>query len=292
MGIYTKLRFNALNIIMHPHPKDCYINLFLDSYNSRQSIRIYGNQYAEIHKAYKKNFNNETIIEGKIIKYTHVDSTEPWYNKKTAEIASYEEMNKINIPEDLEPEGIEFTFFFFPSTHTFVYVSKHKKSFSVNLMKKFLEGLFNIWLKRNQDFDSIDVLIHYSREALQKIFELKNIKRLTIKITRPNGDTNEGMKENFLKHLEKSNIHIFEQTVDSAKSKEIIIDDELKSMSEIAHENGEVKAEIKDEYNTRKEISTKDVPEEHTEIYNSKKDSTSEAEIRGALSLISKLNSN
>lgn len=228
----------ALNIRIHPHSQDLYISLFQDAFSLRKSIRIRGDQHLIISSISK----NSIPITGTIARYTEIDTKLPWFNSEHFDEADDSDIRKINIPGELKPNYASFNFSFHPDQHLFIFEHKANNIYlSAQLAQRFMERLLNsAELQKKYKYASVDVL--NDKEKLSQIISIKELRRLIIKVQRPNPDGLGDYDDDVEERLNEQNARQVTIVYDHIPGESLEPDENTKKVAEIAMENGKVEA--------------------------------------------------
>lgn len=106
------IKISALNIAMHqPHSPKKYVELFKDAKKLNYLVRLGSLHGAILGSIYPPKDGNPTSeLTGEIYRFVKLDPKEPWFNVETSDVASDDEVGRINIPGHLLPhlQRIEF----------------------------------------------------------------------------------------------------------------------------------------------------------------------------------------
>lgn len=274
MARKKKIFLSALNITIHPHNSEKYVNLFKDLFKLNEKVKIRGDEVARIGSCWEitKGLPEEGLY-GDIYKYLEIEPNDDWYNVQKAEAATEDELKEIKIPQYLKPHFHKFAFVFFPKKHRLIFVTKNEqgKSFSINSLKRFFEVLVENDSILNK-YEEVNLSIEQSREQLESILKTYKINSLTITITRPNPDDNEELDEEVLRRLlDEQNVNKAEFTYKAVRGLTIVPNEKTSKYARIANSNGNVLAAGEDIEGNPVKISTEDHPLRSSFKYDSDK---------------------
>lgn len=238
----TKMVIGAINIKIHPHSPERYIELFEDVITLKKKAAIRGDVYGSLSKFDYIDSSKIGGFKGYIFKFLNVDPNEPWFDVEQEKAADSRMLQQVEVLKKIKPHFSFFMYHFFPKKHRFVFTSYYdKKSISPNSVAKFLKNLFYDPTIIDK-YGEVDVVVEPSKEGLEKIFAINTIERLELVITKPNPDDQEEAEQMLLKRLGKLKAKQFREEYVSEKKESLVPDDELKILSKIAASNGYVVA--------------------------------------------------
>jgi hypothetical protein len=119
----------AINVTMHPHSANRYVELFETLARLRIPAAVREEYRATIGTARPLHEDDPRRgLTGEIYKYFELDQTSRWCNVVKRQTADDQERSSIQIPEDLKPHFSFFYYVFFPRNHRLVYESKYGQS--------------------------------------------------------------------------------------------------------------------------------------------------------------------
>ena len=178
---------SKFNVVLTPHTKEKYINLFSSAFELKRSVKYYGSEqllFAEINTGKL----NEDIISGYFFLYTDFSIDSSWLNLEKRNYASTDELKRISIPDDLRPNAKKFNFVFLIRKHTLVIEVRNQSGnlLNANFVERSLENLFR--LSKEND-DTVDVTTYKEKSKIKEIFSWKRLKSISVYIKIPNPDT-------------------------------------------------------------------------------------------------------
>lgn len=241
MGRKLSVDYSAFNIRVHPHPdKSVYVDLFETLFKQNKKINIGNNTSAKINRLWAIHEDNplEGFI-GEIIKYNDI-TEDGWVNIETGKSAEQDELDAIQIPDDLKPNGKTFYFVFFPKTHILITEIRDKNgAFSPKMQEKFFKLLFTSKTLLEK-FNAIDITIFPDTSAVKHILESKTLKKLELIIQRPNPNDFEVFEEDILAEMESQKAKVFEKKL-IAQDKQYLAPNEItKKQIQVAADNGKI----------------------------------------------------
>ncbi|MFQ2387805.1 DUF4747 family protein [Aeromonas dhakensis] len=265
-----KLEYGALNITIHPHTPEKYIQLFIAARKLTSSAKLRGDQFGRIgtiHKLERGQVEPGPIV-GEIMKFTNIDIEGEWFNIDSRKIATQNDLSKINIPEHLKPNLSRFSFIFFPKEHILVYEGFYDgKTLTANLAEILFDKVLNHETLSNK-FGQVLVSHIPEAGAIDRMLALKGITNLTLVTKRPNPDDLRTTEKRVHDRLKKLNAVQEERILKAVTGNELLLDSELKLEAKVAAKNGIVEIKRYNHDGKKEEFSTKDHPMRRTEFYN------------------------
>jgi hypothetical protein len=193
-------------------------------------------------------------------------------NIERNDIATIEELNSINIPDNLRPNGNRFSYIFYPDKHMVFYESYYDGfSITPKVVEKFFVNLFALD-EIVEKFGEIEVTHFPDYQGLEEALKIPFKRRIEAIFKRPNPDTFAKQEAIFLKRMESKNVKKIEQNFIADKDNSIVVDEELETLSKIAAKNGELTIKGRDHQDRLVEYSTKDTLFTSTEYYDPKEE--------------------
>ncbi|WP_113905672.1 DUF4747 family protein [Aliidiomarina celeris] len=244
-----KLELGAINITMHPHSPIKYVELFKEVKNLRNIQHIHSDKYGMLTSVnYLDKKKGETSpITGDLYRFTNIKVDGQWFNIDTYDKAEEEELGEVKIPKNLKPNSSRFSYLFFPEDHLLFYECYYDgNKLGPTNATKLVDRLFN-QQEINDKYGKIEVTHVPCVDALSKALGMKKLEKLDLHITRPNPDDQSDAERKFLKRMNKLKVAEQKQEYKAIPGESIELDEELKTLTNIAAKNGEVSAKGKDE---------------------------------------------
>ena len=278
MARAKKLTYGAVNITMHPHSPEKYVELFRMARKNAGNVNLRGDSFATLSYFYP--YKNGQVIsepfEGEILKYTDIDVSGDWFDIVKKDIASDEEKERINIPENLKPNVARFSFVFLPASHLLVYEMQDKsRHLTSRQIESFLNGIFSHEgiIKR---FGKVNVTILTEPDSVERMLSLKGITCINMVTRRPNPDDLASAENVMQKRFKRIGVIEEDKTYKSERGQEIKPDGELKQDALIASRNGEVSIRRINEVGLVEVHASSDIPLQRVEPYDADVTSVSE----------------
>ena len=195
MARQKTIEISGLNIVTQPHTPESYLKLFELLSSARMPIQVRGDEYLMLLNV-RAIMGDEKLngIEGEVLKFTNIDNAGDWYDILKGTKLKDSEVPKI--PANAQPNGVMFHYVFHPKKHIFYFISKSRdsiknkvESLSPNYMKTLFEtGFAHINKSKKLNFDSIEITVLPSNDALNSIIKIPVLKKLEIVVKAPNPD--------------------------------------------------------------------------------------------------------
>lgn len=263
------IKIGALNITLHPHTSDKYVQLFRDAKAIRRSVRFKANHYAMLGTIREMEEGAPELGLCGLL-YRHIDfgKDEPWLNLLEEKPADEGDLDNIKIPEHLKPGLTSMRYVFFPEHHRLFFETKNEeqKTLGPTSAQKIFSAILNQHSLVEQ-YGEVTITIEPSKEGLEKIFAIPKLKRLSLEICRPNADDLEDAEKKVLDRLNKQNAKREDITLIAEKGSSLEPDEDMKTLAQIAASNGKVTGKGKDQNNNTLDESTRDHPWGYTIKY-------------------------
>ncbi|MEY5509487.1 DUF4747 family protein, partial [Salmonella enterica subsp. enterica serovar Corvallis] len=218
---------------------------------------------------YKKGQVISEPFEGEILKYTDIDVNGDWFDIVKKDIASDEEKERINIPDNLKPNVARFSFVFLPASHLLVYEMQDKsRHLTSRQIEGFLNGIFS-HERIIEKFGKVNVTILTEPDSVERMLSLKGITCINMVTRRPNPDDLASAESVMQKRFKRIGVIEEDKTYKSERGQEIKPDGELKQDALIASRNGEVSIRRINEAGLVEVHASSDVPLQRVEPYDS-----------------------
>lgn len=268
LGRPKSYEISAVNVVLHPHTPELYIELFKDILASQQVVKVRGLTALMLGSctSFSSADNSLNGLKGKVFKFLKLDTKEPWFDTNQQKPADPKDKESIKIPEHLKPHLEEYEYIFIPKEHKLLFVSKiNGKGLSPAFLTDFLKKVTQ--LPAFSKYKSIEFTVIPEIDVLQQFFNLKRIKTISFKINRPNPDDLESVEEAVLKKLQEQNIRQYTTTIKEATNDGINPSEITKQLMEVASHNGEVEAKGNNASGQLIELSTKKHPLKEKEFW-------------------------
>ena len=247
MARELKMTIGAINIKIHPHTPEKYVDLFEDLLELKRRTKIRGDVYGSISRFNYIDPKNKILgLKGYIFKYLNIDPNEPWFDVENEKVVDCATMQGVEVLKTVKPHFSFFMYYFIPRYHRLFFTTYHNsKSISPNSIAKFFTNMF-YHPDLIEKYGEVDVIIEPSIDGLEKIFAINTIERLELVISKPNPDDHEEAEGKLLRRLRNINARSLKEEYVSERKESIKPDEELLVLSKIAASNGYVYASGKD----------------------------------------------
>lgn len=256
-----KIPISALNIAMHePHSPQAYVNLMLGLYKLRRIINVRSLTGVLIGSMYPLDKKHpDRGLTGEIYQFTNLDQSEPWFDVNALDEASEEEVKAIKIPDHLKPHLARFNYVFFAHGHRLYVQTRNKnRTLGIQTVLKFFRLLIED--KSAPDMPPIEVTVEPERDSIAQILKIKYLKRLEIRLVRPNPDDLAAAERRLLRKLSRQDARQMDVTFHADSSHDLAPDQETVTLAKVAASNGSVVGSGRDAANNPVMKSTVDQP--------------------------------
>ena len=259
---------SALNITLHEHSAERYIELFKFIRSKKLRAKYHGDRRAGIVSLGKRESKDSQFLIGQICSFVELDPTDQWFNDRTGQPAEDEDLEKLEVPEYLKPGMRLFYFAFFPQRHRLFFESRSHggQSLGPNNARRIFENFLSDQAVIEK-FGAGNVTIEPQTEALSHIFRISRLDYLSMFVTRPNPDDTEDAAARVKKRMKTQNAQQFEEHLKAEKGESLKPDKETVELAEVASSNGYVYGRGRDEAGDPIEESTKSHPLRRREQY-------------------------
>lgn len=261
MAHERKIPISALNIAMHePHSPSAYVDLMLGLYAMRRIVNVRALTGVLIGSMYPldKKYPDRGLV-GEIYQFTNLDQKEPWFDVNALDEATEEEVKEIKIPEHLKPHLARFSYVFFPHGHR-LYVQVRNKSRSLGIQNVL--KLFRVLLDDPSapQAPPVEITVEPDRDTIGHILKIKYLRRLEIKLVRPNPDDLSAAERRLLRKLSRQDARQMDVNLYAESDGSLDPDKETITLAKVAASNGAVIGHGRDAANNPVAKSTVDQP--------------------------------
>ncbi len=268
------ISISALNIAMHqPHSPKKYLAFMKKAFSLREKVKLSNVHYAMIGSSYT-NPENENEINGDIFRFVKIDPNEPWFNEKTQEPATKEEQEEVSLPNHLLPNLQRIPYIFLADKHCLFIITKDRKTtISPATIQNIIERIISKNIIQNE-FPEVAVTVISDAEQVNKLLKLPDIRKITIKINRPNADDADDIEQNFMERLERIGASSKEEIYTAEKGNGIFPDEDITNIANAATKNGKVTVVSRDSTGGTRILSTDEFPKKVNATVNSEIETT------------------
>ncbi|MGX5720714.1 DUF4747 family protein [Shinella zoogloeoides] len=259
MARKIKIASSILNIRLHPHSTDRYVDFFNDVYRTKKIVRLHGDRHGMI-SLLDMTKANEGTIRGIITTFLNVEIDGNWFDAENLQEATDLQVSEVKIPENLHPNAAQFYFIFDVKKHK-IYVQNYSKGKVLTppqALKLFNDLSTQTEITQKYNYASITPI--QDKKALDKIFKIERIDRITINILKPNADILvDNFEEKIESHLLASHARRLTLTYQANPGESLIPNNDIQKLGGAALTNGSVQVDGRDDGKAVHE-STEDSP--------------------------------
>lgn len=271
-----RIVMGEINIVSQPHRLDTYIETIEALRDQRVQVPYHGQRFIEIGSA--RPLDDERLpnaLTGRLFVFSKFNFDDPWLNIARNAQATEDELAEVNIPPHLVPEFRYFRFIFDVRRHRFYF-----EKYSVlkgHLSSKAFSQALNRMLHSPAlagKFEEINSFVVADEEAVDLILSLNKLRKLFIKVHRPNPDDDDFETE-VLAELNLQHVGVKEETFIKSPGVAAIVPNNLtKKMAYLASRVGTVIGWGKDPVNNQPiTVNTDTHPKDHVVAYGEGEDS-------------------
>ncbi|MBB5878212.1 DUF4747 family protein [Xanthomonas sp. 3498] len=259
MAVQQVIQVGAINVVLHPHPDGIYERLLRAAYKSRQVAQVYSDRSGIISQLYTVKEQGEVVaLEGVISTFTKFDPSLPWFNAKTADDASDDDLGALEVPDYLMPNHRKCQFYFDTRGHLFLFETTSRKGgVAPRSMLKFLQGI--LWTPGLiTNFGMVRLTVVPDAKTLDEVVDWKQIRTLKLQAHRPNPDYDEDDLREFEESLDDQNAEALELKLSAQPNSFLEPSERTRILAAIAADNGYVEAHGLDPLGRREVRSTRE----------------------------------
>lgn len=198
-------------------------------------------------------------LTGEIYQFTNLDQSEPWFDVNALDEASEDEVKEIKIPDHLKPHLARFNYVFFPNGHRLYIQTRNKnRTLGIQTVLKFFRLLIED--KAAPDMPPIEVTVEPDRDSIAQILKIKYLKRLEIRLVRPNPDDLAAAEKRLLRKLSRQDARQMDVIFHADSNHDLAPDQDTVTLAKVAASNGSVVGSGRDAANNPVVKSTIDQP--------------------------------
>lgn len=272
MGRTKKVAVGVLNIRIHPHSPDRYLQLFRDAFSMKRPAKISGDNYGLLTGMRKLEMDAPSVspITGDIFRFTDIARDAQWFNALKGDFASEHDVEQIRIPEHLKPNSARFSYIFYPDCHLLTYEGYYDgHSLGPTNAERFMHRLLNTE-ELKQKYGEVEVTHIPEKDKVAEALGLHIKEFVELTVRRPNPDGLDEVERAVLQRMNELNASEFKESYKSLVGTSIEIDEELEMKANVAAKNGKLEIRGKDINLHPTRISTDLHPLTVTEYYDPK----------------------
>lgn len=247
MSRKIKISAGQLNIRLHPHSAELYIEYLRAIFREKSVAQVYGDRYGMI-SLLDSSQRDAGYISGVITTFVKIETDGTWFNSDSLREATEDQVAKVVLPDNLNPNAATFYFDFDIRRHR-LYFQEYSggKRLTPNSALRLWSG-FSRNAKVMQEFGEAKISVVQSRSGLENVFNIPQIKRIEITILRPNPDIFAmGFEADIEGHLAGTQSRSMKIIYDAEVGGSIQPDDDIQMVSNAALTNGRVDVDGRDE---------------------------------------------
>lgn len=247
MARKIKVSSSVLNVRTHPHSSERYAQLIADLFETKLAVKLHGDRFGMMSLIHRETDDNG-FVSGIITTFVKVEFDGRWFDASQMQDATDAQVAKVQIPENLHPNAASFYFELDTEKHR-LYVQSYSdgKSLSAKQAKTLFETLADLPQIQSK-YGKVQVTIVQNREGLDALFSLPVIKEVTITIYKPNPDIfADDFEAQIEAHLAQTNSQRVSISYEADPGQSVTPTAEMRAVSEVALENGEVEVRGRDE---------------------------------------------
>ncbi|TIM22160.1 MAG: DUF4747 family protein [Mesorhizobium sp.] len=242
-----KIAASALNIRLHPHTAQRYVEWLEAIFARKQIAQVHGDRHGMISMLDRSELTGG-ILSGIITTFVKLDDTGSWFNTEKLTEATDAQVQSVVIPRNLYPNSASFYFYFDSVEHKLYFQTYSSgKTFTPGSSLRFFSALARD-IEVSGKYGEAKISIVQEKASLDKLFGIKRIKEIQITILRPNTDIfDDDFEAKIEAHLEESHSREISINYKSEPGASITPTEEIRQISGVALENGNVKVIGRDE---------------------------------------------
>ena len=246
MSRRIKVSGGILNITLHPHSTKLYADFIGDLFDLRKAIPLRGDRYGMLSLIDRR--QQDGFITGIITTFINIEFDGRWFDTSNMKDATQEQVSSVSIPDNLHPNAASFYFDFDTVEHKLYFQTYSEgKVLSVNQAWSLFEGLADD-LGIRAKYGPATITVVQSRAALNALLNIPVIKEIRITINKPNPDIfSDDFEEQIEAHLAQASSRRITIAYEAEAGKSVNPTAEIRNISEVALENGQVEVRGRDE---------------------------------------------
>lgn len=216
-------------------------------FEEKAAVKLHGDRFGMISLVHR-DADDRGFVSGIITTFVKVEFDGRWFDASEMQDATEAQVARVQIPANLHPNAASFYFEFDTEQHR-LYVQSYSegKSLSAKQAQTLFEHLANTQAIR-QAYGMVHVTVVQSRDGLDALFALPVIKEVRITIYKPNPDIfADDFEAQIEAHLAQTNSQRVSISYQADPGQSLNPTDEIRAVSEVALENGEVEVRGRDE---------------------------------------------
>lgn len=246
MARNIKVSAAIINLRVHPHSAERYVELFRAVYRQKALSQVHGDRYGLISSA---NFTHAAkgAISGTVTTFTRLDKDANWFDTGSLQEATDEQISSVVIPDGLFPNAAAYFFHFDVAKHR-LYIETYSrgKTMTPASALRFFRGLFD-QPRIIQQFGEPSMSLVQTTAGLRTMFAIDKIRKIEITLEKPNADIfADDFEEEVEKHLKESQSQKVTIAYEAESGKSVVPTPSIRKVGEVALSNGQVKVTGRD----------------------------------------------
>jgi len=204
--------------------------------------------------------SDEGVVRGIITTFINIEIDGNWFDAENLQDATDQQVSEVKIPANLHPNAAQFYFIFDVKKHR-IYIQNYSRS-KVLTPPQALKLLSELSTQTSitQKYNYASITLIQDKKALEKIFKIDRIDRITINILKPNADIlADDFEEQIEAHLLASHARKLTLTYQANPGDSLVPNSDIQKLGEAALTNGSVRVDGRNDGQSVHE-STEDSP--------------------------------
>jgi len=233
-----------------------------------------------IGESVKRQANHAEGFYGQFYQFVEINQDDPWFDISKHKPAEAEDVAKVSIPANIRANLHEVPYFFDINKHRLYFIAKAgSDTLSAAAVHKLLEMLVEFHAIKDR-FQKVELTIATEREAVDKLLDWPVLRRLTIRLERPNPTDYDDEKSVF-DHLNAIGVKSEKREYQLADSRTTIRPDkEMRQLAAVASSNGEVEVAGIDPQGKRRTANSQNFKLSIKRFYDQNRETLTEAFLR------------
>jgi hypothetical protein len=212
--VKKRIVISELNIVSQPHSPAMYAAAFHTLAAEKTRVQYHLHRRIEVGTCVPLNDSRlPDALTGSLFIFSRVNFDDPWLNMAANAEATEKDLEQLSIPPHLAPELRSVRYILDINRHRFFFesVSADNKSVSAKSLAKSLNLMFQADSIKAM-FEEINAFVVSDKEAVEKILHLPKLRRLEIRLFRPNPD-DDSFEHDVLKNMNSEHVGVQEITL-------------------------------------------------------------------------------
>ncbi len=256
MANARQMKFSVLNVVAQPHPPGIYRRIFEKA--AGNGVRFWGDEFAALSPISE---TRDGVFSGRLAIWTQVDK-----NSDVIRIDSFEQLSlresEVSVPNNIGLNSKVFVFAFNEKRHH-MYIEMQNDERKHLSPKRAERPVYRILAQLDfTDVEDIKVHMVPEQDSVEKVLQIPGIKRVEMRIHRPNPDDLDDEANRILDELQEQGLQRTDISLTKAPGvKTIALNAKNTVLAKVAALNGYIKAFGRSADGTAIDASTKDHPQ-------------------------------